>query len=406
MGRERPRALLLTQYYRPELLGSGPFCADLAEWLVQRGWDVTVVAGPPHYPDPDSFKAERENLPRREIVNGVLVQRVRSRIPRRGSAGARIASELSYFLAGLRLLLGGQVKRHALVISLCPSILGVALGALMRRSTGRHVAIVHDIQSGLAHGLKMVAIPGLVTIMRLCERLILNRVDLAAVLTREMADQLRQNGITTPIDLLPIWVDLDRFASAIAPSIGSVRISYSGNFGRKQGLEQIIAMAQVLQEQRPELTIAMRGKGTQAEALTRTIAEKGLSNIRIEEPLPQEFLHRGLTEVDVHLVPQAPDAAPFALPSKIYNIMAAGRPFVATAGRSSPLWGIQQSSGAFICVPPNDPQAFAAAVLRLVDDPALRATLGDRGRRFVARHNARSTVLEAFEARIFQLSAQ
>lgn len=406
MGKERPRALLLTQYYRPELLGSGPFCADLAEWLVQRGWEVTVIAGPPHYPDPDSFKAERENLPRRQIVNGVLVHRVRSRIPRRGSAAARIASEASYFLAGLKLLLKGQIKRHTLVISLCPSILGVALGTLMRRTHGRHVAIVHDIQSGLANGLKMVGVPGLVTVMRLCERLVLNRVDLAAVLTLEMADQLRQNGVTTTMELLPIWVDLDRFASAIAPRIGPVRISYSGNFGRKQGLEQIVAMAEVLQVRRPDLQIVLRGKGTQAETIARIIAEKGLGNVSIEEPIALEFLHRGLTEVDVHLVPQAPDAASFALPSKIYNIMAAGRPFVATAGRSSPLWGIQQASGAFVCVPPNDPTAFAEAVLRLVDNPALRATLGDRGRRYVARNNARSTVLEAFEARIFQLGAQ
>ena len=200
MAFARRNALLVTQFYRPEFLGSGPLCADLAEWLVQRGWTVSVLAGPPHYPDASAFLAERENAPRRELINGVTVHRVRSRIPRKSSAFARIAGELSFFLAGLRLLLAGNVRRHDLVISLCPSILSVALGAVACRPQGRHVAIIHDIQSGLAKGLKMVAAPGLIPLMRWCERFLLNRADLVAVLTVEMADQLRLNGVETRIE--------------------------------------------------------------------------------------------------------------------------------------------------------------------------------------------------------------
>ncbi len=192
----------------------------------------------------------------------------------------------------------------------------------------------------------------------------------------------------------------------IEPPNGPVKIIYSGNFGKKQGLGQIIAMAEVLQHDRPDLSVIMRGKGNQAELLQQQIDSQGLRNIHLEELLPDEALYRGLMETDIHLVPQTPDAAPFALPSKIFNIMAAGRPFVATAGRYSPLWALQRASGAFVCVPPNDPAAFAEAVLRLVDNPGLRRTLGERGRQFVTRHNDKSKVLEAFEARIQQLGAQ
>ncbi|HEY1722414.1 MAG TPA: glycosyltransferase family 4 protein [Magnetospirillaceae bacterium] len=397
------KALLVTQFYRPELLGSGPFCADLAEWLTKRGWEVTVIAGLPHYPDPDVFAAERAKTPGHQEINGVRVERVRARISKKGGALSRILSELSFFLGGLRHVITGRVKRHDLVISLCPSIFSVALGAVACRRRGRHVAIVHDIQSGLAKGLKMVSAPGIVTVMRIVERMVFNRTDLLTVLTREMADQLRENGIKAPIDFFPIWVDLDRFAEAIEPPNGPVKIIYSGNFGKKQGLGQIVTMADVLQRTRPEMTIIMRGRGNQAEPLRQQIESHGLTNIRLEELLPDEALYRGLMETDIHLVPQMPDAAPFALPSKIFNIMAAGRPFVATAGRLSPLWGLQRASGAFICVPPNDPSAFAEAVLRLADDPGLRRVLGERGKQFVARHNDKSKVLEAFEARIEKL---
>jgi colanic acid biosynthesis glycosyl transferase WcaI len=405
MTADRPRALLVTQFYRPELIGSGPVCAELAEWLAQRGWQVTVITGLPHYPDAAAFAAERDRLPQWQIVNGVTVARVRSRMPKGRKAVSRIVSEASFLAAGLRLFLTGRVRRHELVISLCPSILSVALGTVARRRGGRHIAIVHDIQSGLAKGLGMTAAPGLVAAMRVFERWMLNRVDLAAVLTADMADQLLGLGVNAPIDLLPIWVDLDRFAAVIARPDGPVRIGYSGNFGHKQGLSQIIALAEVLQRKRPELSIVLRGKGSQGAELRRQIESRGLHNLRLEELLPADALHQALAETDIHLVPQAPDAADFALPSKIYNIMAAGRPFVATARPNSTLWHLERMSGAFICALPNNPVAFADAVERLADDASLRRALGDRGRQFVARHNAKAKVLEAFEARILQLTA-
>ena len=70
-----------------------------------------------------------------------------------------------------------------MVISLCPSILSVLVGAVAKRRGGRHVAIIHDIQSGLAGGLGMVGHPRLVQAMRWVERVILNRADRVVVLS-------------------------------------------------------------------------------------------------------------------------------------------------------------------------------------------------------------------------------
>jgi colanic acid biosynthesis glycosyl transferase WcaI len=80
----------------------------------------------------------------------------------------------------------------------------------------------------------------------------------------------------------------------------------------------------------------------------------------------------------------------------VFSIMAAGRPFVATAKPGSTLWLLQEESGGFLCVPPNDPQAFAKAVLRLADDPAVRRSLGECGRRYVEQHCAKPYVLDRF----------
>lgn len=392
-----PAILLITQYYRPELVGSGPYCGELAEWLQASGSSVTVVAGLPHYPGHSVFPAYRRKPPRRETVAGVDVVRLRYWIPRRSSAALRILSEAHFLLVGCWALLTGRIPRQPVVISLCPSILTVVLGAIARRG-GRHIAVVHDIQSGLARGLGMVGSRLLVAAMRWCERIALNHTDVVVVLDPAMRDELRLNGVVVPIEVMPIWVDTERLLQAPQPRRAAPVLLYSGNFGRKQGLHQLIALAERLQHERPELTIVLRGDGGTRDAVAASIAAAGLTNVRLAGLLPAERLAEGLADADIHLVPQDPDAAVFAVPSKVFNIMAVGRPFVATARPGSPLWRMMEASGAFLCTPPNDARAFAEAVLRLVDDPAFAAELGDRGRQFVNRTCAKALVLGRFAA--------
>ncbi len=59
-----PRALMITQHYPPELLGSAPFCADIARWLAVNADGVAVVTGLPGYPDAERFAAFRAAAPR------------------------------------------------------------------------------------------------------------------------------------------------------------------------------------------------------------------------------------------------------------------------------------------------------------------------------------------------------
>lgn len=390
--------LLVTQHYRPEVIGSASYCTDLAEWLAGQGRSVTVLTGRPHYPNPDDFADFNARAPSREITGGIIVERLRSWAPRRRSALLRIVSEGLFFAAGLLALLSGRVKRHAQVVSLCPSIFAVALGVMATRRGGRHVAMVHDIQSGLAQGLNLVRSGLLLRIMRWAERVTFNRLDAVCVLTAEMKTQLRQLGVTVPIDILPIWVDTDRIVPQARDSANPPVLLYSGNLGRKQGLDQIIALAEDLARVRPEVKIVLRGDGGEKAALMQQIARLGLHNVEFADLLPREQLNEGLALGDLHLVPQKPSAADFAIPSKIYSIMAAGRPFLATACPDSSLWRLQEATGAFLCVPPEDRAALCEAALKLLDAPALRDEMGRRGRFYIEQKHGRAAVLAAFTA--------
>lgn len=400
-----PSAILfVTRYFWPELIGSAPFTSDIAEWLAKEGRQITVLSGLPHYPGTTVFPAYKDGRLQHETMGNVVVERVRSGPPAHSSALARILNEAGFLMRGLGTLASGRIKRHPVVLALCPSILCVALALASRQRGGSAIAIVHDIQSGLAQQLGMNG-GVLGRLMRWVERATLDRVDLVVVLSQEMKDQLRRIGVTTPIDVVPLWVDTDEIRAVEPASRPSVKVLYSGNLGRKQGLSQVVAMAEQLATRRPEIEIVLRGNGNQAQELVAEIAKRQLDNVRLAELQPNEGLATALAAGDIHLVPQNPQAAAFAVPSKVYNIMAVGRPFVATALPDSTLWQLQKQSGAFLCVPPDEPLSFAEAVLQLADDPQLRHELGRRGREFVEQNYAKPLILSAFSSRLDALVA-
>jgi len=396
--------LFVTRYFWPELIGSAPFTSDIAEWLAKEGRQITVLSGLPHYPGTTVFPAYKDGRLQHETMGNVVVERVRSGPPVRSSTLARILNEAGFLMRGLGTLASGRIKRHPVVLALCPSILCVALALAARQRGGSAIAIVHDIQSGLAQQLGMNG-GALGRLMRWVERATLDRVDLVVVLSQEMKDQLRRIGVTAPIDVVPLWVDTDEIQAVEPASRPSVKVLYSGNLGRKQGLSQVVAMAEQLATRRPEIEIVLRGNGNQAQELVAEIAKRHLENVRLAELQPNEALSIALAAGDIHLVPQNPLAAAFAVPSKVYNIMAVGRPFVATALPDSTLWRLQKQSGAFLCVPPDEPLSFAEAVLQLADDPQLRHELGRRGREFVEQHYAKPLILSQFASRLDALVA-
>lgn len=119
------------------------------------------------------------------------------------------------------------------------------------------------------------------------------------------------------------------------------------------------------------------------ESLVQGARSRNLTNLTFMPLAARSLLSEALAEGDIHLVPQAARGGDFAVPSKVFAIMSAARPFVATAEANSALARLAAESGAFLCVPPDSPTEFADAVLALLADPPRRLEMGRRGRAYV-----------------------
>ena len=105
----------------------------------------------------------------------------------------------------------------------------------------------------------------------------------------------------------------------------------------------------------------------------------------------------------MHLVPQDPEAADFAVPSKDIQYLDRWPTLWATAKEGSTLWNLAKKTGACFCVLPGNPRAFADAIIALLANPDRRAELGRNGRAYVednvARDNVRSQLKDHFQCK-------
>ena len=384
---------VLTSHYSPEPTGSAPPVTDFCRWMASMGATVEVLTPRPSYPLWRVFDGYRKGQRDREIVDGVVVRRLRSLVFGNGGVLSRVFAEASF--AALLLILAAKPAKGGkapYVLAVCPSILTAAAAPAFRQKGGRVVTLVHDVQSGLARALNFPGASMLSFFLKYTETWALNRCDAVLTLSEEMRNVLRNQGVRTSVTIVPPQVD----TREIMPKLEVLRevpiILYSGNLGRKQGLKQVVDLSAALEERGVACQVIIRGAGAEYGALRETIAKLGLANLRLEPLSPREEMSDRLADAAIHLVPQDPRGATFAVPSKVYTIMAAARPFIGTAEREAPLARLATDTGAGACVPPYEIQALADLVEELLGDPARREKMGTLGRAYVEAEVDREVV--------------
>jgi colanic acid biosynthesis glycosyl transferase WcaI len=168
-------------------------------------------------------------------------------------------------------------------------------------------------------------------------------------------------------------------------------VLYAGNIGYSQSVGLLLDAARQL----PHVTFLVNGEGVAREALLA--AADGLANVRFAGYVPESRLAELLATGDVHAVPLRRGLAHVSVPSKTYSILAAGRPVVAAIDPGTEIPRLLTASGGGLAVAPDDPAAFTAAVRTLVEDRALAADMGRRGREWVVASASPAAVAASYE---------
>jgi glycosyltransferase involved in cell wall biosynthesis len=170
---------------------------------------------------------------------------------------------------------------------------------------------------------------------------------------------------------------------------------YSGNMGMAHEFETLVEAAVRLRE-RGDIHFAFVGGGARLPEIQRSVDERQLSNVSFHPWVPQDRLRDGLTAGDVHLVTLRDDLWGYLVPSKVYGVLAAGRPTIFVGPEKSYVVELIREGQCGFESRVGDVDALVRSVTSYADDASLRATHGERARsRFEERYD-REIALERF----------
>lgn len=395
--------LVLHQHYWPETAATAQILADLCADLAQRGHRVTVLCGQP------SYHAADTDLPASERHQNVRIERVWSYRPSKRTIARRLVQYGSYFSTSFTAAALRTRPDVCLVLSTPPLLLGIT-GMLLEALRGvPFVYSVQDLYPDVAINLGVVRRDGLVA--RASERVARRTYARAAALitlSTGMAARLEQKGVQSDrIHVIPNWADTERlqprprdnpFAREHGLDHGFV-VQYSGNLGLSQGLDSVIDAAALLRD--TDVRFVLIGNGNAREHLVARAADLALTNLRFLPPQPRERLDQVLSSCSVGLVTMKRGVGDDLVPSKLYGIMAVGRPVLAAVEQHSEIARvIGRHECGYLCAPESG-RALAEAILALRNAPeAELVTAGERGAEASRSHYSRRSSTRAYE-RVF-----
>lgn len=396
------RILIIGLNYSPEPIGIGPYTADMARWLASRGHTVEAIAAQPYYPDWQIAAAWRggTSVMREEKVQ---VTRCPIYVPVDPNGFRRIAHHASFAATIVPPIIRAlRRSRPDVIFAVAPSLLAApVIRCAARLANVPSWLHVQDFEVGAALATGLIRSSMASAAAKAFERFAMNGFNYYSSISAQMCARLRMLGISEDrVYELRNWTNLDEVAPLTAPSpyraewgITTPHVAlYSGNIANKQGIGLLLDAARRLQA-RNDLTFVICGDGPQRARLEAEAA--GLTNIIFRPLQPRTRLGELMGLASVHLLPQLAGAADLVLPSKMTNMLASGRPIIATALPATGIATELTESG--IVVPPGDNLAFADGIAAVCDDLALATRLGRAARARAQSHWARDKVLIKFE---------
>ena len=401
------RIVLVSQYFPPEIGATQSRMQSFADYLADRGHQVTVICEFPNHPHGVLPEAYRGRLIEDDRSNAYRILRVWVRADPEKTQRSRMAFYLSFMaLAAAVAPLAGPAD--VVLATTPPLFTGLAGLAIARFNRAPLVLDVRDLWPAAATSLRQISSGWETGAAEAIERTLYRSAALVVAVTRPFCEHIdERRGKGPPTVLIPNGT-LEQFF-AVAPTGPDDRqgvpadrflVTFAGTLGIAQALPSVLEAAGRVADLAEFVFV---GDGPMRQATVEQATRLGLSNVQFNQQVPIECVPPILAASDALLVPLSahPTFSQF-VPSKLIDYMASGRPvLLAAAGESA---RILELSGAGLVVEPENPAALADGVRWLADHGDEAAEMGRRGREFAARR-LRSVQAERLEQVLLDVSA-
>ena len=400
---------IICPHFAPDTAPTGDVMTQLVGEFDRLGHRMHVVTTLPWYRNHSVEQEWRGKWIRRERSDWGRITRIHPfASPNRSNLLSRAAGFLTFaFVAALASVLA---PRTDLILIMSPPLTLAPAGWIASK---RHrcplIVNVQDVYPDAAVATGTLTDNRIIKLLRSVELFSYARSDAVVVLS----DDLRKTVAPRISDqdklrVIPNFVDTEFLYPAernnsYRRELGltdETIVMYAGNIGFSQPLELVVEAARQFRD-RDDVMFVVNGNGSRRKHFEAETED--LPNVTFTDYQPRERFNSVLAAGDIHLVPLQPGMGSISVPSKIYSILAAGRPVLASVDPGTEIDLVVTRSGAGRSVPAGDSQAFLEALSALIDDPNGCAAAGFEARRFAEEWLSAGAVADSYNELFYKL---
>lgn len=403
---EGSRLWIVSEVYYPEEISTGYYLTRIAEGLA-KDHPVCVLTGQPKH------MARGVRAEPFEIRNGVEIRRVWCTTFDRRSLLLRLINMLTVGISMFLCSLWRFEKGDRILVCTAPPSLPftTTIAALLKGSTV--TVLVQDSYPEILEAVGTVRKGSFISrVVDTVNRWVMKYASGLIVMGRDMEELFRRKavGLDPQIFCIPNWADLeniepaDRNDNPLLKELGIAGkfvLLFAGNIGKPTDVETIISAAEVLKEKEPDVHFLFIGAGAKADWVKRTVAKNRLSNVTILDYRPRAEQKIFLNACDVGLVALIKGMLGTAMPSRTYNLMAAGKPVLALTEGGSELSLVIDEENCGWHIEPGDPSKLAALIAQISRERENLSSLGENGRRAAQRKYTGDIAVSKYRDAIF-----
>jgi glycosyltransferase involved in cell wall biosynthesis len=400
------KILVINQHFYPEVAATGQLLLDLCEDLVSTGYKVKVITG-----NSAGELNKKNKISRKESYKGIEILRLRNTSFNKYKMIGRVLNYLTFHFLVFFQVLFIEKPDLLLVMSTPPfiSFYGLILKKLKKVKT---IYIIQDLFPDLVVELGKIKNKFLINILENLSKLIIRKMDRVVVVGDFMKRKIKRDilpGLNLDhIVTIHNWADGEKirvikveeeknFLKAKWGLEGKFIVLYSGNIGDLHEFDTVISAAEDLQKQKwKKIFFVFIGEGIKRGYIEKKVKEKGLNNILFFPFQPREVLTYSLGLADVSLVSLEKGFEGMVVPSKIYGILASGRPMIAVVGGKSEITEVIRKGECGEIVKIGDSKALSDIIINYYHNLNKGYEEGINGRKYFEKNYDRRIAIKKY----------
>ncbi len=412
--KNKKKILIYAHYYYPDVASTGQILAELSEGMLDA-FDITVICVVPSYSGNIEEKYKKNRI-YKEVHNGVNLIRVRVPEFDKKNKISRIKNLLAYFINSIIATI--KLDKFDYIYSISqPPILGGTLGVFGKfLKGGKFIYNIQDFNPEQTIAVGYSKNKFILNLAMFLDKWNCKKADKVIVVGRDMQETLNERFKNKKVPnnvFINNWID----EKEVYPIINHEEIynfkckyelndkfiiMYSGNIGLYYDLENIIKVIGKFKD-REDVVFAFVGDGSVKEKIEKYSIQNNLNNVKFIPYQPKEKLKYSLNSADVHWVVNAKGIKGISVPSKLYGVMAVGKPVLGVLDKGSEARLILEESNCGVCSEPSDYKMIENNINYIINNKEKIKSLGMNGRTYLENYLSKNKSIDKYKKNILEL---